>query len=198
MPSKALAVCLLGLLALSSACYIQNCPIGGKRAVLDMDIRKVRPCGLGDLLTPSFPSPNLPGASAGKMPAGGRKGPGERFNLTPDVFSTNSPRTFLPSSPSSACPAVPGTRATASVPISAAEKSWAVTSGPPKPCGARRKTSCQHPASRDTNPAAAAEGAVRPPASAAAAVRAAPGPRLFWDPRHGGPHTREGEFRVTV
>lgn len=43
MPSKALAVCLLGLLALSSACYIQNCPIGGKRAALDMDIRKVGP-----------------------------------------------------------------------------------------------------------------------------------------------------------
>lgn len=43
MPCKALAVCLLGLLALSSACYIQNCPIGGKRAVLDMDIRKVSP-----------------------------------------------------------------------------------------------------------------------------------------------------------
>ncbi|KFV84893.1 Mesotocin-neurophysin MT, partial [Struthio camelus australis] len=42
---KALAVCLLALLALSSACYIQNCPIGGKRAVLDMDIRKCMPCG---------------------------------------------------------------------------------------------------------------------------------------------------------
>ncbi|XP_009637853.2 oxytocin-neurophysin 1 [Egretta garzetta] len=45
MSCKALAVCLLGLLALSSACYIQNCPIGGKRAVLDMDIRKCLPCG---------------------------------------------------------------------------------------------------------------------------------------------------------
>ncbi|NXL06715.1 NEUM protein, partial [Mesembrinibis cayennensis] len=45
MPCKALAVCLLGLLALSSACYIQNCPIGGKRAVLDMDVRKCLPCG---------------------------------------------------------------------------------------------------------------------------------------------------------
>ncbi|NWX10530.1 NEUM protein, partial [Caloenas nicobarica] len=42
---KALALCLLGLLALSSACYIQNCPIGGKRAVPDMDIRKCLPCG---------------------------------------------------------------------------------------------------------------------------------------------------------
>lgn len=46
MPSKALAVCLLGLLALSSACYIQNCPIGGKRAALDVDVRKVGPCRL--------------------------------------------------------------------------------------------------------------------------------------------------------
>ncbi|NXB66570.1 NEUM protein, partial [Struthidea cinerea] len=45
MSCKALALCLLGLLALSSACYIQNCPIGGKRAVLDMDIRKCLPCG---------------------------------------------------------------------------------------------------------------------------------------------------------
>uniref|UniRef100_H0ZL42 NEUM protein n=1 Tax=Taeniopygia guttata TaxID=59729 RepID=H0ZL42_TAEGU len=45
---KALVLCLLGLLALSSACYIQNCPIGGKRAVLDMDIRKCLPCGPRD------------------------------------------------------------------------------------------------------------------------------------------------------
>ncbi|XP_069712782.1 oxytocin-neurophysin 1-like [Phaenicophaeus curvirostris] len=45
MLCKALASCLLGLLALSSACYIQNCPIGGKRAVLDMDMRKCLPCG---------------------------------------------------------------------------------------------------------------------------------------------------------
>ncbi|NWI60392.1 NEUM protein, partial [Calyptomena viridis] len=59
MSCKALALCLLGLLALSSACYIQNCPIGGKRAVVDMDIRKVRPGGLGEPLVPSFPSPNL-------------------------------------------------------------------------------------------------------------------------------------------
>ncbi|XP_057880942.1 neurophysin 1-like [Melospiza georgiana] len=45
MSCKALALCLLGLLTISSACYIQNCPIGGKRAVLDMDIRKCLPCG---------------------------------------------------------------------------------------------------------------------------------------------------------
>ncbi|XP_042727055.1 oxytocin-neurophysin 1 [Lagopus leucura] len=45
MSYRALTVCLLGLLALSSACYIQNCPIGGKRAVPDMDIRKCLPCG---------------------------------------------------------------------------------------------------------------------------------------------------------
>ncbi|NXW66214.1 NEUM protein, partial [Eurystomus gularis] len=45
MSCKVLTICFLGLLALSSACYIQNCPIGGKRAVLDMDIRKCLPCG---------------------------------------------------------------------------------------------------------------------------------------------------------
>lgn len=59
MSCKALALCLLGLLALSSACYIQNCPIGGKRAVLDMDVRKVGPGGLGALQPPSFPIPKL-------------------------------------------------------------------------------------------------------------------------------------------
>lgn len=41
MACPSLACCLLGLLALTSACYIQNCPLGGKRAVLDLDMRKV-------------------------------------------------------------------------------------------------------------------------------------------------------------
>ena len=41
MASSSLACCLLGLLALTSACYIQNCPLGGKRAVLDLDVRTV-------------------------------------------------------------------------------------------------------------------------------------------------------------
>nr|ADK26458.1 oxytocin [Mesocricetus auratus] len=45
MACPSLACCLLGLLALTSACYIQNCPLGGKRAVLDVDIRKCLPCG---------------------------------------------------------------------------------------------------------------------------------------------------------
>lgn len=190
MPCKALAVCLLGLLALSSACYIQNCPIGGKRAVLDMDIRKVSPGWLGDILTPSFPSPYLPQASPGFLR--GRREERTRGEAQPDPRCFQLSPAFLPPpSPSSACPAAPGTRATASVPTSAAEKSWVVTSAPPKPCGARRKTSCRHPASRDTNPAAAAEGAARPPASAAAAVRAALGSPPFWDPHHGGPHTQE-------
>ncbi|CAI9569423.1 unnamed protein product [Staurois parvus] len=41
-----LAVSFFCLLAISSACYIQNCPIGGKRSVLDiMDVRKCIPCG---------------------------------------------------------------------------------------------------------------------------------------------------------
>lgn len=41
MAGPSLACCLLGLLALTSACYIQNCPLGGKRAALDLDVRKV-------------------------------------------------------------------------------------------------------------------------------------------------------------
>lgn len=41
MVCPSLACCLLGLLALTSACYIQNCPLGGKRAALDLDTRKV-------------------------------------------------------------------------------------------------------------------------------------------------------------
>ncbi|ELV12819.1 oxytocin-neurophysin 1 [Tupaia chinensis] len=45
MASSSLACCLLGLLALTSACYIQNCPPGGKRALLDLDVRKCLPCG---------------------------------------------------------------------------------------------------------------------------------------------------------
>ncbi|XP_051821635.1 oxytocin-neurophysin 1-like [Antechinus flavipes] len=43
-----LACCyLLALLALASACYIQNCPIGGKRSAPDMDVRECLPCGPG-------------------------------------------------------------------------------------------------------------------------------------------------------
>lgn len=41
MAGSSLACCLLGLLAMTSACYIQNCPLGGKRAVLDLDVRTV-------------------------------------------------------------------------------------------------------------------------------------------------------------
>lgn len=77
MPCRVLA-CLLGLLALSSACYIQNCPIGGKRAVLDMDIRKVRARG-----SPDHPLPLLPTSL-------GLQGPGERLDATPDPFPDDS------------------------------------------------------------------------------------------------------------
>ncbi|XP_001115045.1 oxytocin-neurophysin 1 [Macaca nemestrina] len=47
MAGPSLACCLLGLLALTSACYIQNCPLGGKRAAPDLDVRKCLPCGPG-------------------------------------------------------------------------------------------------------------------------------------------------------
>ncbi|XP_062310416.1 vasopressin-neurophysin 2-copeptin [Osmerus eperlanus] len=47
MPRCALPLCVLGLLALSSACYIQNCPRGGKRALQDTRIRQCLSCGPG-------------------------------------------------------------------------------------------------------------------------------------------------------
>ncbi|KAF6088839.1 hypothetical protein HJG60_014469 [Phyllostomus discolor] len=47
MALPSLACCLLGLLALTSACYITNCPVGGKRATMDFDVRKCLPCGPG-------------------------------------------------------------------------------------------------------------------------------------------------------
>lgn len=67
MAGPSLACCLLGLLALTSACYIQNCPLGGKRAALDLDVRKVSAGALVDRAgvvgnpshrdTPPLPSP---------------------------------------------------------------------------------------------------------------------------------------------
>ncbi|XP_030624652.1 oxytocin-neurophysin 1 [Chanos chanos] len=42
------AFCLLCLLWIGSACYISNCPIGGKRAALDFPARKCMACGPAD------------------------------------------------------------------------------------------------------------------------------------------------------
>ncbi|KAL2100303.1 hypothetical protein ACEWY4_004697 [Coilia grayii] len=42
-----LAFCLLCLLSVCTACYISNCPIGGKRALPDLP-RKCLSCGPGD------------------------------------------------------------------------------------------------------------------------------------------------------
>ncbi|KTG05639.1 hypothetical protein cypCar_00027454 [Cyprinus carpio] len=39
---------LLCLLSICSACYISNCPIGGKRAVQDWQSRQCLSCGPGD------------------------------------------------------------------------------------------------------------------------------------------------------
>ncbi|XP_052039599.1 vasopressin-neurophysin 2-copeptin [Apodemus sylvaticus] len=47
MLHTALSACFLSLLALSSACYFQNCPRGGKRATSDMELRQCLPCGPG-------------------------------------------------------------------------------------------------------------------------------------------------------
>lgn len=41
MPDATLPACFLGLLAFTSACYFQNCPRGGKRAMSDLELRQV-------------------------------------------------------------------------------------------------------------------------------------------------------------
>ena len=41
MPDTMLPACFLGLLAFTSACYFQNCPRGGKRAMSDLELRQV-------------------------------------------------------------------------------------------------------------------------------------------------------------
>ncbi|XP_008568876.1 PREDICTED: vasopressin-neurophysin 2-copeptin-like [Galeopterus variegatus] len=47
MPDAMLPACFLGLLAFTSACYFQNCPRGGKRAMSDIELRQCLPCGPG-------------------------------------------------------------------------------------------------------------------------------------------------------
>uniref|UniRef100_A0A8C9T6D7 Arginine vasopressin n=3 Tax=Scleropages formosus TaxID=113540 RepID=A0A8C9T6D7_SCLFO len=47
MPESALPLLLLSLLAFSSACYIQNCPRGGKRSFPDTALRQCLACGPG-------------------------------------------------------------------------------------------------------------------------------------------------------
>ncbi|TSY41759.1 Isotocin-neurophysin IT 2 [Bagarius yarrelli] len=48
MPGTALYVSLLCLLSICSACYISNCPIGGKRSLIDEPIHKCMACGPRD------------------------------------------------------------------------------------------------------------------------------------------------------
>ncbi|XP_035180078.1 vasotocin-neurophysin VT [Oxyura jamaicensis] len=48
MAEPSLPLSFLCLLALSSACYIQNCPRGGKRALADTALRQCLPCGPGN------------------------------------------------------------------------------------------------------------------------------------------------------
>lgn len=56
MPESVFPLCVLGLLAISSACYIQNCPRGGKRALPETGIRQVR---TGVVSAASFGDPLL-------------------------------------------------------------------------------------------------------------------------------------------
>ncbi|XP_036305588.1 vasopressin-neurophysin 2-like [Pipistrellus kuhlii] len=49
MPNALLPACLLGLLAVTSACYFQNCPRGGKRATFDyVEMGQCMTCGPED------------------------------------------------------------------------------------------------------------------------------------------------------
>ncbi|CAB1320091.1 unnamed protein product, partial [Coregonus sp. 'balchen'] len=48
MTGAAVSVCLLYTLSVCSACYISNCPIGGKRSIMDAPQRKCMTCGPGD------------------------------------------------------------------------------------------------------------------------------------------------------
>ncbi|XP_012725420.2 isotocin-neurophysin IT 1 [Fundulus heteroclitus] len=48
MSGAAVFVGLLFLLSVCSACYISNCPIGGKRSITDAPLRKCMSCGPGD------------------------------------------------------------------------------------------------------------------------------------------------------
>ncbi|GCB79436.1 hypothetical protein scyTo_2000031 [Scyliorhinus torazame] len=47
MQSACLAVGLLCLVSLSAACYINNCPLGGKRSIMIRETRQCMPCGPG-------------------------------------------------------------------------------------------------------------------------------------------------------
>lgn len=60
-----LPACFLGLLAFSSACYFQNCPRGGKRAVSDLELRQVLPT-VGHLRAAIAGSADTPGQGLGK------------------------------------------------------------------------------------------------------------------------------------
>ncbi|NWI10845.1 NEUV protein, partial [Crypturellus soui] len=48
MAEPSLPLAFLCLLALASACYIQNCPRGGKRALADTAVRQCMSCGPGN------------------------------------------------------------------------------------------------------------------------------------------------------
>ncbi|XP_030633018.1 isotocin-neurophysin IT 1-like [Chanos chanos] len=48
MSGTALYISLLCLLSVCSACYISNCPVGGKRSLIDIPLRKCLSCGPGD------------------------------------------------------------------------------------------------------------------------------------------------------
>ncbi|XP_008638122.1 PREDICTED: vasotocin-neurophysin VT-like [Corvus brachyrhynchos] len=68
MAEPSLPLSFLCLLALSSACYIQNCPRGGKRALADSALRQVRDGAAGDLLLRLMHLANRQQQQQGKHP----------------------------------------------------------------------------------------------------------------------------------
>ncbi|KAB0391419.1 hypothetical protein E2I00_018337 [Balaenoptera physalus] len=63
MPDATLPACFLGLLAFTSACYFQNCPRGGKRAMSDLELRQGELDGKTSSVPMAASPPGLAGAS---------------------------------------------------------------------------------------------------------------------------------------
>lgn len=82
-----LPACFLGLLAITSACYFQNCPRGGKRAMSDLELRQVWPrsaSGLGKGQSPGL-APRCGAGEEGRLAYGGpEESPAEAARLGVD------------------------------------------------------------------------------------------------------------------
>ncbi|KAG5841337.1 hypothetical protein ANANG_G00198460 [Anguilla anguilla] len=82
MSGAAVSVCLLSLLSACTACYISNCPIGGKRSLSDSPLRKCMVCG--------------PGTGAGALAPVSAAGRGSAASWAPRRRRTARPRATCP------------------------------------------------------------------------------------------------------